>query len=156
MPNWCDNKLTLSGDRKSLEMFRKKFLTDDGGQVKFLDNIKKCRKKIDPNNWCVENWGTKWDINLQDTTLEGDGNDALLTINFLSAWNPPDEALKVLSTHKNLPSGINEIELQYYESGMDFGGQMLWMRQQMNEGQLVLVNNSEEPSNEMKKRSCGC
>jgi hypothetical protein len=41
-------------------------------------------------DWCVRNWGTKWDIyDVNHASLDGD----TLELSFMSAWSPPIEAL---------------------------------------------------------------
>ena len=68
-------------------------------------------------NWydfCVAEWGTKWDIG-------GDGSEAQdieggLMLSFDSAWSPPINAYERL-----LEMGFR-IRAMYYESGMAFAG----------------------------------
>jgi hypothetical protein len=64
-------------------------------------------------DWCVENWGTKWDI--CDAKLQpADKN--LLDAFFLSAWGPPIEVMRALEA-----AGFRVI-LKYVEYGMAFEG----------------------------------
>ena len=65
-------------------------------------------------DWCVSNWGTKWDVG-------GDGYEAEdipggLVLAFDSAWAPP-----VAAYEKLLDQGF-EIRAMYYEPGMAFAG----------------------------------
>lgn len=67
--------------------------------------------------WCIENWGTKW--NALRTTIEYN-NDYQIIYHFQTAWNPPTPV--VLKLSKLYPE--NEITLEYYEMGMQFCGSM--------------------------------
>lgn len=68
-------------------------------------------------NWydfCVSEWGTKWDITGDCQDIEGG-----LMINFDSAWSPPVEA------YNKLMSMGFEIEAFYYEPGVGFVGEWI-------------------------------
>lgn len=66
-------------------------------------------------NWCVQNWGTKWDVGGEDAHMvEQDANGVVF--NFDSAWAPPTGAYEHL-----LEQGF-EIIAYYYEPGMAFAG----------------------------------
>lgn len=67
-------------------------------------------------DWCVKNWGTKWDI-------EGEGSrlaDDHASYTFQSAWSPPVEAFVTIS--KSFPELT--FDLEYFESGMSFMGRV--------------------------------
>jgi hypothetical protein len=69
-------------------------------------------------DWCVSNWGTKWDIGLraeygERAELKGD----CLTLDFESAWSPP------LAAYTSLEEMGFSIEAYYYEPGMGFCGE---------------------------------
>ena len=73
-------------------------------------------------NWydfCVSEWGTKWDIGLGDygTILTADdARKGHISIAFDSAWSPPIQA------YEKLKDQGFEITAYYYESGMGFCG----------------------------------
>jgi hypothetical protein len=81
-------------------------------EAKQIDNVVKYGAK-DWYDWNVQNWGTKWDVEL-DNVQRVDENT--LTARFDSAWAPPIEAYQALEK-----LGF-EIEAKYYEPGMAFCG----------------------------------
>jgi hypothetical protein len=115
MPNWCSNKLEISGDVEAFKTWlngepftfskikptpeeaMKKNAFDDGGWY----------------NWRVENWGTKWD--LEDVMINFD-DEAFTHVE--TAWSPPLAAFETLS--KLLPTVT--FKLSYLEEGVGFCG----------------------------------
>lgn len=72
-------------------------------------------------DWCVNEWGTKWDIGRSSerengAKIEGRGNKKFVEVSFDSAWSPPVEA------YQKLTQMGYEIEAYYYEPGMAFCG----------------------------------
>jgi hypothetical protein len=66
-------------------------------------------------DWCVNEWGTKWDVDAIETIeLEGDVDH--ITFGFDSAWSPPTGAMEYL-----MDQGFT-VRLYYYEPGMAFAG----------------------------------
>ena len=65
-------------------------------------------------DWCVNEWGTKWDVNDEGTAhLNEDGS---LTASFNSAWAPPIQA------YGRLEDLGFEVKAMYHEGGMAFCG----------------------------------
>jgi translation elongation factor EF-G len=64
-------------------------------------------------DWCVSNWGTKWDASVYDYHFEEDGR---LYISFDTAWAPPTAILDYLY-HNGY-----DVEAFYREEGMAFAG----------------------------------
>jgi hypothetical protein len=65
-------------------------------------------------DWCIQNWGTKWDINVGDIELDEEFNEARGW--FDSAWGPPIEAYRQLTKQ-----GF-DVNVMYHEPGMSFVG----------------------------------
>jgi len=65
-------------------------------------------------DWCVENWGTKWDIFDVDVISLVDNE---LELCFTTAWSPPINAMR----HGAERYGF-DFELTYKEEGMMFAG----------------------------------
>jgi hypothetical protein len=63
--------------------------------------------------WNIRNWGTKWDVTLENINRV---DEYTLTASFDSAWSPPIEAYATLEE-----LGF-EIDAKYYEPGMAFVG----------------------------------
>jgi hypothetical protein len=143
MPNWCNNTLELQHtdpamiERARAAMIRGEFLhefipvpkelseTVAGGfgdteeQAKLLEQTKANIEKYGYGNWydfCVNEWGTKWDIGGNDygsPTITAEGK---MIAGFDSAWSPPTTAMEKLAA-----MGF-EVKLYYYEPGMCFAG----------------------------------
>lgn len=73
------------------------------------------------NNWynfCVKEWGTKWDFGSEDAaafTDNGDGT-ATLTVNEDTAWSPP------IAIYEKMHEQGLDVLAYYYEPGMAFCG----------------------------------
>ena len=126
MPNWCNNNVTLT-------------FPDDESADKFYDHLKKVKSDVEhkddndnpltilgyfvpePNYnndegwywWRVNNWGTKWDVNLwQDDWID----DNTVILGFDTAWGPP------IQTYEVMEDQDISVEATYYEPGMCFVG----------------------------------
>jgi hypothetical protein len=143
MPNWCNNTLELQHkdpamiERAKSAMIRGEFLhefipvpkelseTVAGGfgdteeQAKLLEQTKANIEKYGYGNWydfCVNEWGTKWDIGGNDYGAPTITEDGKMIAGFDSAWSPPTTAMEKLAA-----MGF-EVKLYYYEPGMCFAG----------------------------------
>jgi len=142
MPNWCDNTITLKHSdptmiKRAQEAFAKgEFLNefhpvpedlqivagrvgdDDDVHQKALGLQEQANKAkhgyANWYDWCVNEWGTKWDVNDEGTAvLHEDGS---LTASFSSAWAPPIQA------YGRLEDLGFEVKAYYFEGGMMFAG----------------------------------
>lgn len=140
MPNWCNNTVEIyHEDPVMLERVRKGFnsgallnefipvpedlqitagrLGDPVENAKLIEKEESNRLKYGYSNWydfCVNEWGTKWDIG-------GDGAEAQdipegLMLTFDSAWSPP------LAAYEKLMDLGFRIRAMYHECGMCFAG----------------------------------
>jgi len=143
MPNWCNNFIELAHEDPQMilracdAMKRDEFLNefipvpedlkivagrvgaDDDENQKALvaqqeSNLAKHGYK-DWYDWCVNEWGTKWDTGTQgyEVLPESDGR---MCIGFDTAWGPPIQAMEKLCD-----LGFS-VRLMYYEPGMAFCG----------------------------------
>lgn len=110
MPNWCYNGVTL---RHSDPAMIDRAQNSKGLLMEFLPTPKELLEGDGWYNWNVTNWGTKWDVDLENVERV-DPNT--LTASFDSAWSPPIEAYQKL-----VEMGF-EIEAKFYEPGMAFCG----------------------------------
>jgi len=141
MPNWCNNYLELTHDDPEMITRAKKAYVDGrlldefcpvpkslhivAGSVGDPDEQKKLEEDTARNlevhgygNWydyCVNEWGTKWDVGGDDGMITEDGPNAL-RMSFDSAWAPPVNAMQ-----KFMDQGFR-VKLIYWESGMCFAG----------------------------------
>jgi hypothetical protein len=146
MPNWCENTVEIThNDPSMVERARKAFnegallqefvpcpqeLRDTVAgymgegtpaqlelEAKERANLEKYGHK-NWYDWCVANWGTKWDVGADGYEAQDLGTQIGqgLILNFESAWAPPIGAYETL-----LDLGFN-IKAYYYEPGMAFVG----------------------------------
>lgn len=135
MPNWCNNTITLTGPKEKITAIYAKAKKDNALLQQFkpmpqaLDGTTSPAPKegkVQPlvdgfdnwYDWRVQNWGTKWDVDVDNLELSDDGTT--ITGWFDSAWAPPIHAYEYFLTDNEDCS----IKSYYYEGGMDFGG--LW------------------------------
>jgi hypothetical protein len=141
MPNWCNNTLTLTHEdpamitRAKEALDRGEFLNefipvpeqlqivagcvgDPEEQAKLEADTARNREELGYGNWydfCVGEWGTKWDVGGDgQTDIHPDGK--MLHTTFDSAWSPPVNAYDKLV---ELGFGVNAM---YYEGGMGYAG----------------------------------
>lgn len=113
MPNWCDNHLTLRHkDVKRLEAAIEAFKEN-----KLFQHFIPLPETGWDWNFCVENWGTKWESEYDDSniTMEGD----TVRCSFLTAWSPP------IGVYKAMCEQGFEVEALYCEPGMCFVGRIV-------------------------------
>ncbi len=143
MPNHCYNDMTIEGDEKVVaEIFEKHFPKDEDGTPHFdfntvlpypqnfldQDEVARKHREANPNDWsvkdgfnsggyewCVNNWGTKWNAYDQEV----DGWEGYIRAEFYTAWSPPEGVLAKLC--EMYPSV--EINISYEEAGMAYEGQ---------------------------------
>jgi len=134
MPNWCNNTITLTGPKEKITAIYAKAKKDDAllQQLKPMPDALEGTTSPAPKegkaqplvdgfdnwyDWRVQNWGTKWDVDMEGLELSDDGTT--ITGWFDSAWSPPIHAYEYFLTD-NEDCSINSY---YYEGGMDFAGQ---------------------------------
>lgn len=64
-------------------------------------------------DWAIDNWGTKWDIDVEKKTR----TTGQLALNFDTAWSPPEQFCLKMSNQYNAV-----FSLSYCEIGADFWG----------------------------------
>lgn len=120
MPNWCNNSLTVIGDENELIRFCETGLTtvvNENGEIKQEWSLEPYYPYPNGNwdyDWCVDNWGTKWDVCEQVHNR----NDENFFVSFDSAWSPPIEWLK--KVQQDYPT--LKFRLMYIEQDMQFCG----------------------------------
>jgi hypothetical protein len=71
------------------------------------------------HEWCVKNWGTKWNAyRIRPTDLVAFGDEAESGYSFDTAWSPPLPVVKKASAM--FPDLV--FTLRYFERGMEFNG----------------------------------
>jgi len=142
MPNWCNNNLVLEHDDPAMikrafdALERGEFLQefipvpqelrdtvagshgDPDEQAKLEAQTRANIDKFGYGNWydyCVGEWGTKWDCGEQGASDIHPGGKMLHTF-FDTAWAPPVNAYEKL-----VEMGFR-VEAMYYEPGMGYAG----------------------------------
>ena len=138
MPNWCDNQITITGDKSVIDKIEK-IVTEEKDDQGLLDFMYPMPKELDDTtadgskdkemlakhghsdwySWSTDNWSTKWEI----CEFYGvDRHDDTISFAFSSAWAPPTGAYTHFITsmaEKNLDVSL---KAYYYEGGCDFAG----------------------------------
>ena len=142
MPNWCNNTVTLEHDDPAMIARAKasfadgRFLAEFIPVPKSLQIVAGCAGSHDSpeqialveaeennikahgyKNWydfCVNEWGTKWDVGGGDGSLND--IEGGIIVSFDSAWAPPTNA------YEKLHEMGFKILAMYYEPGMAFAG----------------------------------
>lgn len=135
MPNWCNNVVTIKHkNKKALDRVVKAF-NEEKLCAEFIPIPKELEESTAPNNspsrneliekygypdwyeFCVNNWGTKWDVNPCGTSAQVKGNEVYL--GFDTAWAPPT------GLYDKLIEEGYEVEAFYFEGGMGFYGRYI-------------------------------
>ena len=131
MPNWCNNNLTLSHDDPAMiqrafdALERQEFLQEFCPVPQALrDTVadgstnEQLVAKYGYSSWydyCVSEWGTKWDCGEQGASdIHPDGT--MLHTFFDTAWAPP------IGAYEKLEALGFRVDAQFYEGGMAFAG----------------------------------
>lgn len=135
MPNWCDNVVEISGkDKESIDRVVRAF---EAGKLcdEFIPIPEALRDTTSPNrdevsaeklieetgysdwySFCVNEWGTKWDVGGDDGYCPGRDSDTYVTLSFQSAWSPP------IGLYEKLEQLGYTVRAYYYEPGMAYAG----------------------------------
>jgi hypothetical protein len=135
MPNWCENRLTLTHkNSKKLEKIRKameegNFFNTIIPTPKALLNEKlssysdpannelraKAKAKHGFESWYdfrKSKWGTKWEVEIDEPEIVGNE----IEVSFLSAWSPP------IGIYEKLTEMGFHVDASFVEFGMVFAG----------------------------------
>jgi hypothetical protein len=144
MPNWCNNTLELQHEDPAMIERAKRAFAEGKLLEEFCpvpeslhivagrvgDDADEAQKKLEEDtarnlevhgygNWydyCVNEWGTKWDVGGNDYNEPQQDSPNKITMSFDSAWAPPCAAME-----KFMDLGFS-VRLYYYEPGMCFAG----------------------------------
>ena len=120
MPNWCDNRVTISSNTEDDSQFKElvakfqverpfneiypmpdfKNVPNSKGELPIAEEIKNSAGELitvtynfpDGKNddrwyhWCIDNWGTKWDVDISDEDIDEDYAE----FEFQTAWSPAE------------------------------------------------------------------
>lgn len=144
MPNWCENRLTISGQEQGLDIFIEFAKGKDSElsantfipypkEFAEMDRVARDYMKEHPDDWagrpkdgfnhggyewCCENWGTKWDFG---ESMADRINPNTLMYCFDTAWSPPVPVIEAMG--KMFPD--LSFKLEYWEPGCGFQGKFI-------------------------------
>ena len=126
MPNWCSNYITITGDKKSIQLLTR--VLEDIPQEKRSDSIifetligrepEMSDTEYKSGGWYDANigwFGTKWDVSYNECQFQFSEDSIIMMPE--TAWSPPIG----FGVRLHEKYGVN-VELQYEESGCDFCG----------------------------------
>lgn len=143
MPNWCSNTVCLQHEDPAMitraltayndDRFLEEFipvpdalketisgsLSDPTEQEKLEARRAANIKNYGHADWydfCVNEWGTKWDVGASGGSADTSTDGRVLSISFDSAWAPP------LAAYEKLMDQGFSVYAMYYESGCAFAG----------------------------------
>jgi hypothetical protein len=135
MPNWCYNRITIKGDKKTISEMYGVLTNKAKDAVGLLQTYIPCPEEllnttspntVNPNEmvakygspdwyeWSLANWGIKWDFSEVEATIDPDGS---LYFTCETPWGPPTEALPYLRVQYDL-----SIRCEYCEPNIGFAG----------------------------------
>ena len=139
MPNWCNNNINITGPANKIRDLWTEATIKEGFLDAMVPMPKELKDTTSPSDldeeaqaemikkfgasdwysWCVNNWGTKWDISTEGLEFT-DNEDGTASIDgwFDSAWAPPIGAVAYYGQRNEDVS----ITLDYHEPGMAFVG----------------------------------
>lgn len=136
MPNWCENRVTVSGSTEDVKEFIE--LVRGGEQegnfsfqsIKPMPTELEETKAPTPENtdqpevdghtnwydWRLSNWGCKWDVG--ETNYYDADTDGYVEYEFYTPWGPPDRIVEIL--REKFPD--LSISWFYHEPGCEIAG----------------------------------
>lgn len=153
MPNWCENTLIINNNNNNEldRFFNENKINENNLDFNYIcpcpdelyntespnksndDKIKELVEKYgcsDWYTWCCNNWGTKWNA----SDVEYYKEDSTLTYSFNTAWGPPSVWFsKLCDKYTNF-----ELTLEYEEPGMDIGGTITYIDNNILEQEYTL------------------
>lgn len=137
MPNWCSNNVTITlKDGVDVDDFISKighFETHNDSQfVIDFEKIIPSNGLSDEIDWCVENWGTKWNVYpTPDWSVDWyDKSKQEIQFGIQTASCPPEGIYERLCKMDE----VSDFSADYEEEGMDFYGTY-----QLEDGELVNI-----------------
>ena len=145
MPNWCNNRLQITGPNKIIDKIER-IVKEEDNQPGLLNYFRPMPEELSDSekypadgserpalvkkyghsswyDWAVNNWGTKWELceffGVERIELkEQNEGESTIEFGFDSAWAPPINAL----AHWLEQNEECQATLSYWEGGCDFMG----------------------------------
>jgi hypothetical protein len=119
MPNWCENWLEIHSKSKPIQDYFDDWRAKSQDPILAfsLTSFIPMPNGIWDYDWCLANWGTKWDVDSPDVNVVAKYHGL---IQFVTAWSPPLKVIEALSrSHPEL-----EIVLDFGEPNVDATGRL--------------------------------
>ena len=116
MPNWCQNRAVINAPKPVIDEIKEILATERAELLQWMRPIP-VDERDNWYDWCVNNWGTKWDI--AEAYIGNDADEDEIDFSFETAWAPPVEAFR----HWAEQDGRINYRLYYFEEGMGFVGE---------------------------------
>lgn len=123
MPNWCGNRITITGAKCVIQSFLDQAKAKDsyGKKCPFTFNAfvpmpkevfrgsigseeqEKYPGELNWYDWSVNHWGTKWDVNDESVHIEWENTKdsdivaCQVKISFDTAWSPPEPVVRAMA-----------------------------------------------------------
>lgn len=156
MPNWCENNLSIYGNKNDMQKFLNAIRTEEDN-YSILENLYPTPEELNIGDvsfntdeqqiknqekygykswydWRIDKWGCKWpesSLSVGQEYTENSDDTAIIAFNFETPWSPPIEAFNTISA--NWPSLL--FCLYYEEPGMGFCGNNVWIKGELQESQ---------------------
>ena len=130
MPNWCNNYITISGDKEKMkpiyDFFKDKETTEAdclvmSSLVPHDEEYEKIKASgeylLNPQ---TEFYGTKWDFSIGEANVH-DITEECITFGPQTAWSPPSAFCQKLAVKYGV-----EVSVQYDEPGIGFVGKEVY------------------------------
>lgn len=111
MPNWCSNSVQISGPHQEITNLVSQ-MTAGSTTMQPMNCLP--RPEDGWYEWCVANWGTKWEMDVTDDYYEF----GYIAITGMTAWSP---CLPLWDHISRLYPSLT-ITTTFHEEGMDFVG----------------------------------
>ena len=122
MANWCTNYLEITGEPSELKQLIEVCKGKEAGlptNMSFSAIVPS--DKPYTGDWCIDNWGTKWESDV-DRIFDEEIENGILSYQFETAWG-----VSLLVSDK-LATLFPELKFKhtYYEMNMDYSGVVEW------------------------------
>lgn len=118
MPNWCNNTVEFVGDEQAINKIALGFQSEK--PFEFIIGKDPSFTEEDWYNHNCARYGTKWDVEPLDPR-EVHLIGRTLIVSFLNAWSPPINFVSEVCKQYGV-----EANIQYFESGSDFAGEVIF------------------------------
>jgi hypothetical protein len=143
MPNWCQNEVSIFGDKKEIKKFIK-YIKSDESDFDFnkiypmpkeleettsgSEDMKSDEQKANSKKWNIEfgadnwydwkilHWGTKWELDPKYVEVHEliDDEGCYVEYRFDTAWSPPEGILSRLNEVFKFNKGEDALSIQWF------------------------------------------